>query len=214
MPTYREAILEQTVKRIKTIPEIKTVRRYPVLNPKELEEIAHTQFPVVTIIGGLPIPETNNAIQLGAESYESSMRSNLDIFISIFGYNKNTPDSEISDLFNKIYKILYCDPEYKGFDHTSYETNADVYENEIVFTTENIAEIARYKFYERLTTVIGIDLSDEEYEGDVHWNEVTNLVPLINFIEVLPSSIIEFKNPYFLFRIKATINYNHYNFST
>jgi hypothetical protein len=213
--SIREIILGRTVEKLDTIPEIKTIRRYPIISPKELEEIAHTQFPLITVIGGLPLPESGNPIQLGAESHESSLRSNLDIYLSVFGFNRETPDTEISSLFDKIYRVLYCDPEYKGFDHTSYETNANVYTDEIVYTTENITdEDYRHKFYKRFTTRIGLDLSDEDYSDSLHWQPILNLTPVTNYIEVSPSSIVEFKNPYFLFRIRLLTNYTHYTFTS
>jgi len=211
MSSKREDILDEITGKLLAVDGIKTVRRKPISSVKELNEISNQMFPVVTISGGLPRPLNGNPIELGEESDYSSIRSVLDIFIRIFGYEKENPDTAISEIMNIVYPALYYDPTLKGYNFTSKTINASISTDDIILCVDNVLEIYQYNFYKSLTDYGYVaDLSTPPYGNPTLFEDVTDsLIEKIQSVSVRPSEIMEYRDPYYIFTLIMTVEYIH-----
>lgn len=209
----RESILVQVAQKLSVTPGITTVTRKPITTAKELNEIAHPMFPVCNVIGGLPAPSGGRAIELAEESYDSSIRSNLDVFIRCFGVNRDNPDTEISTLFETIYQNLYYDPNLKGYDYTDKATNVLIDVGTVIFRTEQEAVIDTQNF-KLLESLVDFgetaDLITLPFHNPAMFTDVTDtLADKAYSTSIRPSAITEYRDPYYVFTIIMSVAYNH-----
>jgi len=213
----REAILTEIAHKIGILDDITTTTRKPITTAKELNEIAHPQFPVVNVIGGLPGPSGGRPIELAEESYDSAIRSEMSVFIRVFGYNKVNPDTEISTLFNLIYQNLYYDPTLKGYDYTDKNVDAVVDTDVVIYRTETelAGDDTNFQLMKSLTD-LGLvnDLTTLDYDNPALFTDVTDITTSKAYsTSVQPSAITEYRDPYFIFTIIMNVAYNHKSYS-
>lgn len=110
----REKILSKLKSIIENISSIKYVQRKVISSTEELLEIPFTQFPYVCITGGLPVSKDPGSPRLYASAESSKVRSILRIEVRTYGYNRVSPDTEISSIADDIWAGLYADPTIDG----------------------------------------------------------------------------------------------------
>lgn len=210
MTSKRETILETVNRKLLVTDGITTVRRKPISSVKELQEIAHTMFPVVTIQGGLPRPSGGNPIELGDESFYSAIRSELDVFVRIFGYERDDPDTAISEMMNIVYQNLYYDPTLKGYDFTTKSADTAISTGDVVLCVDNMISTYAFNFYEALSDFSYGSLDGLPYGNPAAFTDVTDsLGSKVNSVSVRPSEIMEYRDPYYIFTLIMTVEYTH-----
>jgi hypothetical protein len=112
---YRNTTREEVIHKIQTILEsidsIKTVvRRMP--SYEDLQRFAVTQFPVVAMVCGLPVPNEKESARIPAAL--DLVISELKIELYCYLMDASTMDSSISEMLEKIWIALYADPTQGG----------------------------------------------------------------------------------------------------
>jgi len=104
--SLREQIILSDIVLLEQIAGVKTVKR-TMQSYSDLERFAVTQFPVVAVVGELPVPSNKiNARNGQVDQCISSLSVNLYVYLQA---NENA-DTEISSLLDDIWVKMYEDP--------------------------------------------------------------------------------------------------------
>lgn len=105
----RERIISRLTEQIKTLPWVRTVTREPYEYVDDLERFAQTQFPVLSIVAGLPEPQETRRAGKGREYV-----SNLGVHLFVYALAASTPDESISSMADDVWKTILADPKQGG----------------------------------------------------------------------------------------------------
>jgi len=103
----REQILVAVVNNIEDIPAISVVKR---MRPAfaDLENVAHTEIPLVAVVGKLPAPvQKRSGRQTGIID---KFLSDLEVELYCYALENVEPDTKVSDLSDDLWSKLYSDP--------------------------------------------------------------------------------------------------------
>lgn len=111
--SIRERILVGMKEDVEELPSIKTVIRRQPSDIEELNKYAAPQFPLVSIVGGVPIP---------VEHRKTTEKGNkVDIFISelrvetfFYFMNREEPDTQLSNILDDFWVLMYGDQTRGG----------------------------------------------------------------------------------------------------
>jgi len=103
----REQIIVSVKEDLETIPSIATVKRsLPTL--KDLENFAVTQFPVIAMVAGLPVPRPHVVGRRTAG--KDVFISDLNISLYCYFQDNVEPDTQLSNILDDLWATLYADP--------------------------------------------------------------------------------------------------------
>ena len=103
----RERIIISDLTLIQGVSAVKTpIRTIPQY--KDLQEFALTQFPVVAVVGRLPVPEEKHSSRVSARVDLIKSRLVVDSYVYLMA-NENA-DTEIYSLMDDLWVALYADP--------------------------------------------------------------------------------------------------------
>ncbi|MDA3788078.1 MAG: hypothetical protein PF503_06250 [Desulfobacula sp.] len=118
----REQIILADLALVRSVSGIKTpIRKQP--QHSVLMEFAQTQFPVCAVVGRLPIPDEKHS---GRQPAVDQLRSTLKVDVFTYLQVNEDIDSQISDLADSLFAILYTD-QTRG--KLCYETTIKIVEN-------------------------------------------------------------------------------------
>ena len=111
--SIREQILVALKEDIESLASVKTVIRRQPSDIEELKIYAITQFPLVSVVGGVPIPQ---------EHRKTRVKGNpADVFISelrvenfFYFMNRDNPDTELSNILDDFWVLMYSDQTRHG----------------------------------------------------------------------------------------------------
>jgi len=109
----REKILVYLVTALSRIKEIRSdiLRLQPTL--ADIELFADTQFPVVAVVGGFPVPVEVKRSARKTENVDA-FKSQLDVEIFVYDRTDVGCDTRLSDLADEIWKNVWSDPTMDG----------------------------------------------------------------------------------------------------
>lgn len=124
--SLRENIILNVVTTLEGISELKEVRRNNT-SLTELESASVSIFPFCSVLGNLPTLNTERFHRFAqGDKTAKTFESTLDIDIFVYGNNKDAPDTEISNLLEKLWKALYADPLRGGTARSTFVTSRPV----------------------------------------------------------------------------------------
>lgn len=104
--SIRERIILANIEILKNVESVKTVKR-TLMEYSELQGFATTQFPVVAVVGKIPIPKEKHSNR--RTGYVDSIISSLTVEYFVYIQANNDMDSKISSLMDDLWKALYED---------------------------------------------------------------------------------------------------------
>lgn len=109
--SIREQIIQNVIATLEAISGIAHVDRKK-LGFSDLSSIPQTQMPYISVIAGLP----SGTLKMSGMTAGKIGRiiSELNIEITVYGQDNETPDQTISSLVDDIWKELYKDPNRAG----------------------------------------------------------------------------------------------------
>lgn len=107
----REQIILQVIVELETMSSIKTVVR-KLQEHSDLETFALTQFPVIAVVGRLPVPDEHISGRRPARA--DIMVSKLIVDLYVYFQERESPDSMISNLADDLWVKLNEDQTKNG----------------------------------------------------------------------------------------------------
>ena len=105
--TTREKIVEYILDTLGSLQNITHVeRRLP--SYERLQEFAETQFPVVAVVAGLPVP-VEKISPRGGKGVIDLVISQMDVELFVYLMDNENADASISDLLSSIWAALLTD---------------------------------------------------------------------------------------------------------
>jgi hypothetical protein len=104
----REAIAEHVKELVEALPDFqKVVRRVPAY--EELRAFAITEFPVVGIQAGLPVPAEKASARVQAQKDLITSDLEVAVYCYLMDSDDDTADTAVSTYLNTLWRTLYAD---------------------------------------------------------------------------------------------------------
>jgi len=105
----RERILQNLIAGLGSLSWVRTVVREQPGEPADLDRYAQTQFPVVAVLGRLPVPKKERQAGRGKEFV-----SQLDVLLVVYALEVQAPDVEVSSMADDIWAAIFADRHRGG----------------------------------------------------------------------------------------------------
>lgn len=109
MTSKRERIAQNIIAALRSLSWVRTVVRRPYTHATDLQGLAQTQFPVVSLLTHLPNPVQERRAGSGKEFV-----STLDLDCYVFALEAQTPDERISEMLDELWRALFTDRRRAG----------------------------------------------------------------------------------------------------
>jgi hypothetical protein len=126
MTSKRESIILADKALVESVLQIKTVKRH-IQQYEELNRYALTQFPVVGVVGGLPVPQEHRQGRTGQADIIISQLQ-VDFYVYFQEADDEKMDTTVSSLVNYLWVALYSDPTRGNLCHYTRLTAEPNYE--------------------------------------------------------------------------------------
>lgn len=139
--SIRERIILANKAIIELIPAVQHTER-TVQQYSQLENFAQTQFPVVSVVGRVPVPVEKHTDRDGLVDM---IISELKVDFYCYQIANEDPDTSISSLLDDIWVALYADQKRGGLVISTVISAESDYEVFAPFTAFKMTVIHRYK---------------------------------------------------------------------
>lgn len=136
----REQIIVYNKTMLESVNSIKTIKRVKQ-EYQELSNFAQTQFPVIALVGHLPVPEDHRENREGdRDQFDSELKIDLYVYIQ----QQVDQDEQISNLLDDIWAKLYTDQTRNGLVISTKLIPDDKIGNWKPFTAFKLTIVHRY----------------------------------------------------------------------
>lgn len=105
----REGVLRHMEHALRGLSWVRTLAREQPGAPSDLEKYGQTQFPVVALLGKLPVPRKERSAGRGKEFV-----STLDALLVVYALESQTPDELVSSMADDLWAALFADRSCGG----------------------------------------------------------------------------------------------------